>query len=203
MTAAADPGQGVGARRARAYNPRMLQALVALVAPATMQRVTLLLNHVLRAEPAAMQRLAVHRGRTLQVEVSGWPPLLPPPPRLAFAITPAGLLEWKADEGTMSDLSLRVDASNPAGLAAGFVLGEPPTVEVVGDAALATDVSWVIDHVRWDIEADLERLLGPRVAHELARAGAGLAGALREALRRGADALARLRPGSPGERAGP
>jgi len=181
----------------------MINALVSLVAPATMQRVTLLLNHVLRAEPLAMQRLAAHQGRRLQVEVSGWPALLPPPPRLAFAITPAGLLEWLADDAALPDLSLRVDASNPAGLAAGFVLGDPPTVEIVGDAALAADVSWVIDHVRWDIEADLERLLGARVAHELARGGAGLAAALRAGLRRGADALARLRPGGPGGRAGP
>jgi len=181
----------------------MLNALASLVAPATMQRVTLLLNHVLRAEPAAMQRLAAHRGRTLQVEVSGWPTLLPPPPRLAFAVTAAGLLEWLADDASPPELSLRVDASNPAGLAAGFVLGDPPTVEIVGDAAFAADVSWVIDHVRWDIEADLERALGPRVAHELARGGAALAGALREALRRGAEAVARLRPGGPGGRAGP
>jgi len=185
-----------------AYNPCMLHALASLVGPATMERLTLVINHVLAAEPAATQRLAAHRGRTLHVDLEGWPSLLPPPPALAFVVTPAGLLDWQPEPAAEPDLHVRVDASNPALLGARVLLGETPAVEIAGDAALATDVNWVIAHVRWDAEADLERLVGARAAHELARAGAALAQALRTALRTGADLASRLKPGG-AERGGP
>ncbi|MFP5397305.1 MAG: hypothetical protein ACLGIT_03170 [Gammaproteobacteria bacterium] len=181
----------------------MLQALASLVAPAMMERLTLVTNHVLAAEPAATQRLAVHRGRRLQVELAGWPALLPPPPRLAFRVTPAGLLEWSADDDAApADLHVRVDAANPALLAARVMAGDTPAVEIAGDSALATDVHWLIDNVRWDVEADLERLFGARVAREIARAGSALARALRAALKTGAEVTTRLRPGGAG-RGGP
>lgn len=171
-----------------------------------MERLTLVVNHVLAAEPAATQRLAVHRGRRLEVELAGWPTLLPPPPRLAFTVTPAGLLEWRADDAgatsTLADLHVRIDASNPALLAARVMVGDVPPVEVQGDATLATDVHWLLDNVRWDVAADLERFFGPRIAHEVARAGSALARAMRRALRGGADLASRLRPGGAG-RGGP
>jgi ubiquinone biosynthesis protein UbiJ len=178
-----------------------------MVAPAVMERLTLVVNHVLAAEPVATQRLAAHRGRRLEVELAGWPSLLPPPPRLAFAVTPAGLLEWRADDagpplGTAADLHVRVDASNPALLAARVMVGDVPPVEIRGDATLATDINWLLENVRWDVAADLERFFGPRLAHEIARAGSALARAMRRALRTGADLATRLRPGGAG-RGGP
>lgn len=181
----------------------MLQALASLVAPAMMERLTLVTNHVLAAEPAATQRLAVHRGRLLQVELAGWPALLPPPPRIAFRVTPAGLLEWSADDDAAPpDLHVRVDAANPALLAARVMAGDTPAVEIAGDSALATDVHWLLDNVRWDVEADLERLFGARIAREIARAGSALARALRAALKAGGEVATRLRPGGAG-RGGP
>ncbi len=185
-----------------AYNPCMLHALASLVAPAMMERLTLAINHVLAAEPAATQRLAAHRGRTVHVYLERWPSLLPPPPRLAFAVTPAGLVEWQAEGLAEPDLHVHVDASNPALLGARVLLGDTPGVEIAGDAALAADVHWVIDNVRWDAEADLERLFGARVAHDLARAGSALARALRTAVRTGVDLATRLKPGG-AERGGP
>jgi hypothetical protein len=71
----------------------MLQRLHALVAPALATRLTLLLNHVLSAERVATERLVPHAGRTVALTLQGWPSLLPPPPVLAWRITPAGLLE--------------------------------------------------------------------------------------------------------------
>lgn len=185
----------------------MLHALASLVAPAMMERLTLVINHMLSAEPVATQRLAAHAGRRLEVELAGWPSLLPPPPRLAFDVTAAGLLEWRADDagppvGTAPDLHVRIDASNPALLAARVMVGDVPSVEIHGDATLATDVHWLLDNVRWDVAADLERFFGPRVANELARAGSALARALRKALHTGADLATRLRPGGAG-RGGP
>jgi len=181
--------------KARAYNLQMLDALNALVAPAAMERLTLALNHVLAAEPAATQRLLPHRGRRIALELRQWPGWLPQPPVLAFAITPAGLLEWCRDAVPAgADLHVAIDAGNPAGLALGWLSGRSPTMDVQGDAALAGDVQWLADNLRWDVEADLERLFGPAVAHQLARFGGLLKSALQRAAQAGNPWSSRLRP---------
>jgi ubiquinone biosynthesis protein UbiJ len=173
----------------------MLQSLNALLAPAMMERLTLALNHVLRSEAVAVERLRPHAGRCIRLHLDGWPALLPPPPAFAFRITPAGLLEWLGpDAPPVAELQLRVDASNPALLAATVLAGDAPAVEIDGDAALATDVNWLIGNLRWDVEADLERFVGARAAHEIARLGSALARGLRAAVRQAGDWAGRLRP---------
>ena len=44
---------------------------------------------------------------------------------------------------------------------------------------LAAEVNWLIDHVRWDAEEDLSRLIGDAPAHTLAQAARQAASALR------------------------
>ena len=53
------------------------------------------------------------------------------------------------------------------------------TSTVQGEAQFAADVQWLADNLRWDLEADLARLLGPLPARQLARLGAALAAGLR------------------------
>lgn len=173
----------------------MLQTLNSLLAPAVMERLTLVINHVLGAEPAATERLRAHAGRTLAFTLAGWPALLPPPPPCAFRVTPAGLLEWSglAPAGT-ADLAVRIDAANPALLFAKTVAGETPTVEIDGDAALAGDVNWLIQNLRWDVAADLERLFPPVVAAQLHRLGRAMAAALRAAIAGAGQVRERFRP---------
>jgi ubiquinone biosynthesis protein UbiJ len=180
----------------RAYNPCMLHALSALFAPAFLERLVLAINHVLQSEAVAMQRLKPHAGRWIQVHLREWPSLLPLPPLFAFRVTPAGLVEWCGDPApaAVADLQVFVDASNPALLVARALAGETPAVEVQGDAALAADVNWLIANLRWDVEADLERVLGPRVAHEIARVGGALARGLRSAVQRSSELASKLRP---------
>ncbi len=172
----------------------MLNALQSLFAPAAMNRLTLVINHVLAAEPAAVDRMRVHGGRRIVLSPQAWPSLLPALPPLAFAVTPAGLLEWVGEPAPASaapaDLTVRFDASNPALLLASAVSGETPTVDIDGDAQLATDVNWLMQNLRWDVEADLERVLGPAPAHQVYRLGSALARAVRSALQ-GASALRR------------
>ena len=169
----------------------MLNTLQSLLAPAAMGRATLVVNHVLASEPAATERLRAHAGRRIELLPQAWPGLLPPPPPLAFAVTPAGLLEWVGSAaGTGADLSLRFDASNPARLLAGALAGDTPEVEIDGDAQLAGDVNWLMQNLRWDVEADLERVLGPAVARQLYKLGSALSRALRRALQ----GAASLRP---------
>jgi ubiquinone biosynthesis protein UbiJ len=170
----------------------MLHALQSLLAPAAMRRTTLVLNHVLSSEPVATERLRPHAGRRIELQPQAWPALLPPLPRLAFAVTPAGLLDWDAEgSGLPADLTVRFDASNPAGLAARALSGQTPAVEVDGDAQLAADVNWLLQNLRWDVEADLERVIGPAAAHQLASLGSSLARALRAAAQGAAGFAAR------------
>lgn len=162
----------------------MLHALQALAATAAMERSVLLLNHVLRAEPAASARLREHSGRCMQLHFKGWPNLLPDPPALAFCVTPAGLLEWAgAAEPSAVSLRIDLDASNPAASLARGLLGERPRVEIAGDAGFAADVSWLFDNLRWDVQDDLAKIVGNAAAHELARVARAIGGALRSALR--------------------
>lgn len=145
-----------------------------LVAPALIERATLLANHVIASEPAARERLMPHRGRRIVVRidaVAGW---LPPPPPLAFEVTPAGLLEWHADADAPAELVLRVDASPSANLASRLLSGQQPPVTIEGDAALAADVGWLVANLRWDLAADLERFLPPAVVHQLVAVGMSL-----------------------------
>jgi ubiquinone biosynthesis accessory factor UbiJ len=162
----------------------MLHGLYSSVAPAVLVRLTLLLNHVLASEAVASERLRAHAGRRIEVKIDGWPGLLPAPPMLAFAVTAAGLLEWTGEpHGAEPDLRLHVIADNPALLAVRLLAGSMPVVEVEGNSQLAADVNWLFDNLRWDLEADLSRLFGPGVAHELTRLGAVLAAGLRRAVR--------------------
>ena len=184
-----------GRVRSRAYNPGMLEAMKALAERSVMERLVLLVNHVIAAEPAALARLRPHAARTMQIELAGWPALLPAMGPFAFRVTPAGLVEWLPESGPLAaDLRIAIDAANPALVLTRFVAGERPQVDVSGDAAFASDVDWLIDNLRWEIEDDLARVVGPGVARQIARVGGWLAGAIRE----GAKALRDLADGGRG-----
>jgi len=158
----------------------MLQSLQALFVPAAIERLVLVVNHVLASEPVAMARLVPHQGRLIALELQQWPAWLPAPPLLKLRVTPAGLLEWCGlDDAVAPDLSVQLNAANPAALFARSLAGEPPPLQVSGHAALATDIQWLVDNLRWDVEADLERVFGPVVAHQVARLGSSLAAGLR------------------------
>lgn len=177
----------------------MLQSLQSLASAAVMERITLLLNHVIAAEPAAQQRLLPHAGRAVEIRFEGWPALLPPLPPTAFRVTPAGLLEWcGADLPAAAELRVGIDAANPALALARTLTGERPRVEIAGDAQFATDVHWLFDNLRWDAQDDLARLVGDAPAREIARLGQGIATGLREAVRTIGDVASRLRGGERG-----
>jgi len=170
--------------QADAYNSGMWQGLQSAVQGAVMERATLLANHVLSSEPIAMDRLRRHSGRTLEVRFAGWPALLPRLPVLAFRVTPAGLIEWLADEDPGEpELRIEIDASNPA-LALMRAFGGPrPAVHVAGSAEFATDVDWLIDNLRWDVQDDLARFVGAGPAEQVGRLARAAAAGVREAVR--------------------
>jgi len=167
-----------------AYNPCMFHVLMPpFVAVAALERATLLANHVLASEEVATQKLRPHAGRCVQVELRDWPAVLPAPPALVFKVTPAGLLEWCGlQPAETADLQVRVDAANPAYMLGRIVVGERPVVEVQGDAGFATDLNWLIDNLRWDVEDDLARLVGDAPARQIAALSRAFAGGLRALL---------------------
>ena len=177
----------------------MFNTLQTLLGSATMERLTLFLNHVLAAEPVAVQRLQAHAGRSVQIELRGWPGLLPALPSTAFRVSAAGLFEWsEGDAPAQPDLRVSVDASNPALAAMQALSGERPRVEVSGDAAFAADLNWLFDNLRWDLQDDLARVLGPLPAREIARLGGAIAAGLRDAVRALGGAIQR-KPGAAAE----
>ena len=165
----------------------MLNGLNLMLGNAAIERVTLLVNHVLGSEAVATERLRAHAGRCIQLRFDGWPAVLPPLPNTVFRVTPAGLLEWcGADakpDAPAADLRVGIDASNPALAMAQALTGERPKVDVAGDAAFAADLNWLFNNLRWDVQDDLARLVGQAPAREIARVGSGIAAGMREAVR--------------------
>lgn len=139
------------------------------------RRIVLLLNHVLMQEPEAMTRLARQKGR---VALFGWREF-----RFKLLTTPAGLLDLAASDAP-SDLTLSVTETSPLALLNSALRGDKPAVRIEGDVQLAAEVNWLVDHVRWDIEDDLSRILGDVPAHGLSQAVRNALDALRQWLSR-------------------
>ncbi|MEO6030967.1 MAG: hypothetical protein ABIP61_03530 [Burkholderiaceae bacterium] len=165
----------------------MFHALNTWAGNAFAERATLWVNHVLGAEPIAMQRLRPHAGRCIQLQLENWPTLLPTLPALTFRVTPAGLIEWCGSEPTPEPaeppMRVTLDAANPAGAIANALGGTRPKIDIAGDAAFASDLNWLADNVRWDVQDDLARAVGPAPAQAITRVAGGVAGVLREAAR--------------------
>ncbi len=135
------------------------------------QRVVLLLNHVLQQEPLAVERLLRQKGQIAVIECA--------PVAMKLIVTPAGLLD-QAPPDAKPDLSLKVLDSHPFNLAQTLLRGEKPRMEISGDVMLAAEVNWLVDHVRWDVEEDLSRIVGDVPAHTMMSALRGLGDALKK-----------------------
>ena len=161
----------------------MWHSLDSLVGTQVRARVVLLVNHVLAREPVAVQRLRAHAGSRLRIELTDQPPFLPPWPAMTLAVTPAGLFDLEESPvEAETRLAVRVAAPDPARMLALIAGDARPDVHLEGDAALAADMNWLVENLRWDIEADIAELVGPAAAHLLANAGRGLVAALRQAM---------------------
>ena len=152
----------------------------------------LLLNHVLMQEPEAMRRLAPSKGKTLLLRWGRF--------TMGLAVTAAGLLDRVAVSGSdpfadasapdaeaqtsldaaNADLSITLTQESPWELAQNAFRGERPPLRIEGDARFASDINWLVDHLRWDIEEDLSKVLGDAPARALAAAARRVIQALRE-----------------------
>jgi len=123
------------------------------------RRIVLLLNHILQQEPEAQARLARQKGRIVHVQ---WRSVA-----ITLIATPVGLLDL-APAQAHADLNLSLTEPSALALVQQLMRGDKPAVRVEGDVQLAAEVNWLADHVRWDLEEDLARLLGDVPAHVLA-----------------------------------
>lgn len=142
------------------------------------RRAVLLLNHVLMQEPQARERLRRQSGRVVEAHWRRF--------TLRLVATPAGLMDL-APPAAVPDLTLAVTEDSPFQLAQAALRGDKPPVRIAGDVQFAAEINWLVDHVRWDVEEDLARVVGDGPAH-----------AVGQALRRAGEALRRFaRPPRP------
>jgi len=132
---------------------------------------------VLMQEPQAMERLIRQKGRVVRMQ---WRTMT-----FKVLVTPAGLLDVAVPDA-QSDLSLVITEESPLAIAQELMQGGKPAVRIEGDVQLAAEVSWLIDHVRWDLEEDLARLMGDAPAHTLVQAARTLVQAVQQFVGRGA-----------------
>ena len=155
--------------------PWLSQALGAMQPPPWLvheiqQKIVLFLNHVLQAAPEALTRTRTLSGRSVQLR---WQQHV-----LNWVFTPAGLLEH-VEQPQVADLSLSLGELTPWALIGCLIRGEKPPLRIEGDVQLAAEVNWLIDHVRWEPEEDLARLIGDAPAHTLVQMARRAVDALR------------------------
>jgi ubiquinone biosynthesis protein UbiJ len=145
------------------------------------RRLVLALNHVLQQEPEAQARLKRQTGRQVEAHWRAF--------TVRLQATPAGLLDLGLPH-TEPDLTLTLTEESPFALAQAAVRGDKPPVRIAGDVQLAAEVQWLIDHVRWDLEEDLSKLLGDGPAHAVGQALRRMGEAVRQFAGGGAPAAA-------------
>jgi len=117
------------------------------------------LNRLLQNEPWARERLLPFAGETLELRA-------PPLPRLRFAITAQGHLgaaQPAADASLV--ITLRPEALAAAAKGEDHLLR---SIDVAGNAKLASEVMFLVRHLRWDAEEDLAKFVGDVAAHRFA-----------------------------------
>jgi ubiquinone biosynthesis accessory factor UbiJ len=135
------------------------------------RRLVLLFNHVLMQEPEAQARLARQAGRVLEAR---WRIFV-----MRLGATPAGLLDL-APSTQQPDLTLTLTEESPWELAQAALRGDKPPVRIVGDVQFAAEINWLVEHVRWDIEEDVSRIVGDAPAHAMGEAARRMLQALRQ-----------------------
>jgi ubiquinone biosynthesis protein UbiJ len=115
------------------------------------------INHVLRAESWARERLKRFSGKSLKLHI--------PPIHLHFIIDETGYLDSHPDQEW-------ADAEVLTGWPAigRWIVEKTPNTEFVrfaGDTELAREFTVVLQQVRWDMEEDLSHAVGDILAHRM------------------------------------
>jgi ubiquinone biosynthesis protein UbiJ len=138
--------------------------------------VAVAINHLLRREAWARERLIPFAGRTVRLAV--------PPATIILAVKASG--EVAGAESLEPDATITVPAASMLDL-----LRDPTSAaskaEVSGDAEFAQAIAYLFTHLRWDVEEDMSKVVGDVAAHRIAqfgRAAAQLPGQVADSLSR-------------------
>jgi ubiquinone biosynthesis protein UbiJ len=127
------------------------------------------LEHLLRQQQWARDRLKAHAGANLRFGIDGPPLAGLPPPEWRVTIDEQGFLrEAPADAAPSASLLLR-----PSVDALFATLREGPDglsrhLRIEGDVMLAATMGELAKYLRWEPEEDLSRIVGDAAAHRIA-----------------------------------
>lgn len=124
-------------------------------------------NHVLSQQSWSRQRLLAHRGKVVRLGIDASFPLSVFAPNLLTRIGEDGLLQ--SAQGGQADVSLWLKPSFDAlfnGLRDGPV-ALSGHLRVEGDVLLAGLLGELAQHLRWDPEEDLSKVVGDAAAHRV------------------------------------
>jgi len=127
------------------------------------------LNHVLRQQEWARDRLRAHAGRTVRLIVAS--PL--GPVSTDARIADDGTLAVATVEAPTVTLTLTPSIDALFGALRDGPRGLTGALKVDGDVMLAAAVGEIAQHLRWDVEEDLSRMVGDRVAHRIGQTARG------------------------------
>ena len=114
------------------------------------------LNHLLRGESWARERLAVFAGKTVRLQLGG-------DRDVVATIGETGLLGTGADPGGLAGVTVTLPADAPAR----WLVDRASlfsSASISGSADLAEALSFVVRNLRWDIEHDLSQVVGDILA---------------------------------------
>ncbi|WP_186081566.1 ubiquinone biosynthesis accessory factor UbiJ [Burkholderia gladioli] len=124
-------------------------------------------NHLLARESWARERLIPYAGKTARLEFS--------PLTLLLLVQPDGYFAAvEAHEAPQPDVSIALGGArqSPFDAVTAFVQGGQAAVmkhvKLEGDAEFATQLAKLAEHLRWEPEEDLARVLGDAPAHRIA-----------------------------------
>jgi ubiquinone biosynthesis protein UbiJ len=123
------------------------------------------LNHLLKSEPAARERLAAHAGKALFVVIA--------PFHVRLAVAEEGQIVT-ADATREPDLRIELPLAMLPQWFAGTSSAAQSRVKIEGDVPFAEAVAEVARHVRWDAEEDLSRIIGDVAARRVTQSSRAL-----------------------------
>jgi ubiquinone biosynthesis protein UbiJ len=132
----------------------------------------LALNHLLRAEASAREKLKPFAGQCVEFRS-------PPLPALRLDILDTGLLIESARDATPNLVVTIGPAALPAALRGEDALMREIGIE--GNADLASTVQYLFRHLRWDVAEDLSQVFGDVIAQRMVSEGRRFAAWNREA----------------------
>jgi ubiquinone biosynthesis protein UbiJ len=119
------------------------------------------LNHLLRSETWAWERLRQHAGAQVLIEAG--------PLRLNLRIDERGLLGF-GEHSRAAEVTITLPADTPVR----FLLDRDnlfSSVKIAGSVDIAESLAFVFRHLKWDVEADLASVVGDVPARRLALFG--------------------------------